>query len=186
MTAPWLSILVSNNQLSSRQVADCERTSRAQSMRLEDTLIANGVCTLRDISVAKAEAYGLEFIELSTTEVPPRIVELIPESVARENAILPLAEQGDSLIVATSEPDDLDTVKKLRFILNRVDAKSVCLQAAVDVDSVLLTVVDPLNELNPQLIERENLKAGESIELSAFSSVGGFYIKQNVAIALLY
>ena len=43
----------------------------------------------------------------------------MPESVARENAILPLAEEEDALKVIVSDPYDIDTVEKLRFILNR-------------------------------------------------------------------
>ena len=43
----------------------------------------------------------------------------MPESVARENAILPMAEEDGSLRVIVSDPQDLDTFEKLRFILNR-------------------------------------------------------------------
>jgi Ca-activated chloride channel family protein len=48
-----------------------------------------------------------------------RVCELIPESVARENTIVPIAEKGDKLVVRMSDPSDLDTIEKLRFILNR-------------------------------------------------------------------
>ena len=43
----------------------------------------------------------------------------MPESVARENAVLPMAEEDGALKVIVSDPLDLDTFEKLRFILNR-------------------------------------------------------------------
>jgi hypothetical protein len=51
--------------------------------------------------------------------IPPAVVELIPESVARENAIMPLALDGETLTVAAVDPDDIGLADKLRFILNK-------------------------------------------------------------------
>ena len=73
-----------------------------------------------EIMRAVAEEHGLDFIDLHEVVIPPSVVELVPESVARENAILPMAELDDgALRVIVSDPDDLDTFDKLRFILNR-------------------------------------------------------------------
>src|SRR4029079_8836088 len=47
------------------------------------------------------------------------MVELVPESVARENAVLPMAEEDGALKVIVSDPLDLDTFEKLRVILHR-------------------------------------------------------------------
>ena len=38
---------------------------------------------------------------------------------ARENAVLPLSEEEDTLRVIMSDPLDYDTREKLRFIMNR-------------------------------------------------------------------
>src|SRR6476620_980453 len=68
---------------------------------------------------AVAQEHGREYIDLTEVAIPENIIELVPESVARENAILPLAEEDDALKVIVSDPYDIDTVEKLRFILNR-------------------------------------------------------------------
>jgi hypothetical protein len=53
----------------------------------------------RVLSDADDEARGLE---------PPRaVLELIPESVARENIVLPLALDGRTLVVATADPSNI-------------------------------------------------------------------------------
>jgi type IV pilus assembly protein PilB len=67
----------------------------------------------------KAREHGLEFINLDDTVISPSVVELLPESVARENAVLPLDEEDGILRVVMSDPQDYDTREKLVFILNR-------------------------------------------------------------------
>ena len=51
---------------------------------------------------------------------PPRhVLELVPESVARENVVLPVRLDGDTLFVAAADPDNLLVSDKLTFILNK-------------------------------------------------------------------
>lgn len=57
--------------------------------------------------------------DLADLEIPDYVIELLPQSVALENRVLPLAETQDSLVVAVADPSDIETIEKLRFILNR-------------------------------------------------------------------
>jgi hypothetical protein len=51
---------------------------------------------------------------------PPRVVvELIPESVARENLCFPMRLDGETLFVAAADPGDVMLADKLRFIINK-------------------------------------------------------------------
>ncbi|MFO7901459.1 MAG: GspE/PulE family protein, partial [Pirellulaceae bacterium] len=52
-------------------------------------------------------------------QIPEEVVELVPESVARENVAVPLAQEDNALKVAVGDPFDIETIEKLRFILNR-------------------------------------------------------------------
>jgi uncharacterized protein (TIGR02996 family) len=58
-------------------------------------------------------------VRLNNFEVARPVLELVPESVARENFVLPLDAQWRTLLVAGTDPCDLGTVQKLEFILNR-------------------------------------------------------------------
>ena len=44
---------------------------------------------------------------------------MVPESVARENVVIPLAEENGVLQIVMSDPSDYETVTKLQFILNK-------------------------------------------------------------------
>lgn len=51
---------------------------------------------------------------------PPRaVLELVPESITRENLVLPITLHGNTLHCATTDPHNFDTSQKLTFILNR-------------------------------------------------------------------
>jgi hypothetical protein len=51
--------------------------------------------------------------------VPPAILELLPASVARENNVLPLALDRETLTLAAASADNISLADKLSFILNK-------------------------------------------------------------------
>src|SRR6476619_1805815 len=68
---------------------------------------------------------------------PPRaVLELVPESVARDNQILPLSLDGETLTCAAAHPDNLLVQDQLSFILNKrvrfVPAPPEAIRAAID------------------------------------------------------
>src|SRR5262245_9786286 len=67
---------------------------------------------------------------------PWAVVELVPESVARENLVFPLSLDGDTLTCAAADPTNLLVQDKLSFILNKrvrfVPARPEAIRAAID------------------------------------------------------
>lgn len=113
-------ILIRSRVISPEQLAEAEKVAKGQGKKVADALIELGYATGEEVMRAMAQQHGLDFINLNEVVIPPSIVELVPESVARENAVLPMTENEDgSLRVIVSDPLDLETFDKLRFILNR-------------------------------------------------------------------
>jgi len=117
--ADFLDILIRKGVVSPDQLNEAEQHSKDQRLSVGDALVGLGYATEEDVMRAMAEQHGMDFINLEDTPIPPHIVELVPESVARENKILPLSEEDDALTVLASDPLDLEAFDKLRFILNR-------------------------------------------------------------------
>ena len=86
---------------------------------VEDSLVKLGYAEADDIMKAKAEQHGLPFIELREIEIPPSVIELVPESLARENIVMPLAQGNGTIKVIMHDPLGFETIEKLRFVLNR-------------------------------------------------------------------
>ncbi len=115
----WPDILISRGVISPEQLAEAKQMAEESSLKLPDALSRLGYATGEDVTRAMAEQHGLDYVNLSEVTIPPSVVELVPESVARENAVLPLAETDGELQVIVSDPLDYETFDKLRFILNR-------------------------------------------------------------------
>jgi uncharacterized protein (TIGR02996 family) len=58
-------------------------------------------------------------VDLVGFEVPLEAIEFVPESVARENVLLPVGFRGRTLVLAMTDPKDAGLLEKLDFILNR-------------------------------------------------------------------
>ncbi len=112
-------LLIRQGTVSREQLREAEQLSRDQDMPIADALVKLDYATGAEVAKALAEFNGLEYVDLSEVRIPEEVVELVPESVARENVILPLAEEEDALKVIVTDPFDIETVEKLRFILNR-------------------------------------------------------------------
>jgi type IV pilus assembly protein PilB len=112
-------ILIRKRVISPEQLAEAKRLAKESGKKVADELVRLGYAGGDDVMRALAQEHGLDFVNLKEVVIPPSIVELVPESVARENAILPMSEDDGSLKVIVSDPLDYDTREKLRFILNR-------------------------------------------------------------------
>ena len=112
-------ILVRKGIIGRDQLQEAMAVQKSTGAKLPDALVKLGYCSAGDVISALAEHHGLQAINLDEVTVPAAVVELVPESVARENVILPLSSENGMLKVIMSDPMDLDTIQKLTFILNK-------------------------------------------------------------------
>ncbi len=119
MPADWLQKLVKQGLISTDQLGEAEDMAANMGIGVPDALVRLGYVSGIVVARAQAEAYGYDFINLDGREISPTVIELVPESVARENMVIPLSLEDDSLLVAVSDPMAVEVLDKLRFILNR-------------------------------------------------------------------
>jgi type IV pilus assembly protein PilB len=112
----WTEILVRRGVIGPDQLKEA---SHSPNGTVEEALIRLGYADADDIMKAKAEQHGLPFIQLQEIEIPPSVIELVPESLARENIVMPLAQESGVIRVIMHDPLDFETIDKLRFVLNR-------------------------------------------------------------------
>ncbi len=115
----YTEILIRQGIISPEQLAEAAEMADETGVKLPDALSRLGYASGDEVMRAMAEQHGHAYVNLSEVAIPPSVVELVPESVARENAVLPLAEGDGQLTVIVSDPLDFETIDKLRFILNR-------------------------------------------------------------------
>ncbi len=112
-------ILIRKGLLSADQIAEAKVLQQQTGAKLQEALVKLEYVTLEDVMAAIAEHSGLKSISLTDVTIPPSIIELVPESVARENVVIPYTEENGMLQIVMSDPSDYETVTKLQFILNK-------------------------------------------------------------------
>jgi type IV pilus assembly protein PilB len=112
-------ILLRNGVLGPDQLDEALRLSQQTGTKLQEALVKLNYASQAEVMAAIAEFHNLQFVDLEQVEIPKAVIELVPESVARENVVLPLALEGNVLKIITSDPANYDTMQKLQFILNK-------------------------------------------------------------------
>ena len=119
MANAFSQILVAEGIVSAEQFAEAVRIAGTSGKQVHDEVVRLGYAPGEKVMKALAKAHRLKFVNLADIAVTEEVIDLLPESVARENTIFPLSESGGSLRIATCDPTDMDAQEKLRFILNR-------------------------------------------------------------------
>ncbi len=115
----FLHQFVDDGTISADQLAEAIATARNLGIMPEDALVRLEYVPEERIAAAKAKEFGFQFTDLDNSEIPHSVIELIPESVARENSCIAVDFVNDKLIVAVVDPMNLEVMDKLRFILNK-------------------------------------------------------------------
>ena len=109
----WTEILVRRGVIGPDQLREA---SSSQNSTVEEALIRLGYADADDIMKAKAEQFGMDFVELREIEIPSSVVELVPESLARENVVMPLAQENGAIKVIMHDPMNFDTRSEERRV----------------------------------------------------------------------
>ncbi len=115
----WTEILIKRGVVGPDQLKGARRIGA--SVTLEEALTKlGGPAEGDDIMKAKGRAtrHALHRV-CHEIEIPASVVELVPESLARENIVMPLAQENGAIKVIMHNPMDFETIDKLRFVLNR-------------------------------------------------------------------
>jgi type IV pilus assembly protein PilB len=120
MADDWIQKLVKDGIISKEQYAEAKDLASRLGIKLEDALQKLGYVTPADIGQAQARQFGYEFVDLAAVQIPSAVIQMVPESVARENLVIPMAlDDNSTLTVAMHDPMRLDVLDKLRFIINK-------------------------------------------------------------------
>jgi len=112
-------ILVRKKVLSPEQLDEAINLGESTGIKLQDALAKLNYSSPTETVAAMAEFYNVPFVDLTTIEIPKTVIELVPESVARENIVIPLSLEGNTLKLITSDPTNYEAMQKLQFILNK-------------------------------------------------------------------
>ena len=132
----WLNRFVEDGTIGESQLEESRNMAANLGIPVEDALVRLGYISAADLGQAQASEFGYEYIELEGRQIPNAVIELVTESMARENIVIPIESDGDSVVIAMHNPNNIEVIDKLRFVLNReirpVMAPMESIQAAIN------------------------------------------------------
>ena len=111
--------------LVTRKQVDSARSRLNGASNVVDLLVKDGVVSETDVSRTLATQAHMDWIDISTRVIPPEVIKQIRVEVARRFKVIPVGFGETGLIVAVSDPLDIDTIDSLSFLLQR-EIELVC------------------------------------------------------------
>jgi type IV pilus assembly protein PilB len=87
--------------------------------------------TAEDVSNALASQYGMESVDLSQIEIDPEAVKMVSVSMTQVYRIVPIAFVDNVLTIAMADPQNINALDDLRFMLNCEIAATVAPESQV-------------------------------------------------------
>ncbi len=147
------SFIISSGLLKENQFDVCLKKAQKNNENVEDILVAEKLVSHEDLIRLKAYILGIPFVTLEKEKIPPDILRIIPEHIARTHNIVALRKQGKDLEVAMLDPEDLKTIE---FIKKKANLKIVSrLTTPQSVKNVLSQYQESLQAEFGEIIKQE-------------------------------
>jgi type IV pilus assembly protein PilB len=123
--------LLDSGLVNKKQLEKCEKEAQNSNQKLEDILIKSGTVKEEELVKLKAYILGIPFVNLEEEKIPPEVLQIIPEPIARKQNIVAFRQTGRNLEVAMLDPDDLQTIEfikkkaNLRILPRLTSAESI-------------------------------------------------------------
>lgn len=108
-----------------------QNKAQAQNKKIEEILVSENYIKENQLVQLKAYILGIPFINLEKADVPPDVLNIIPEPIANKYNIVAYKKKGNDLEVAMLDPEDLqilEFVKKktnLKILPRLTDSQSI-------------------------------------------------------------
>jgi type IV pilus assembly protein PilB len=105
--------------LVTRKQIDSARSRLNGASNVVDLLVKDGVVSETEVSRTLATQAHMDWIDIATLVIPPEVIKQIRVEDARRFKVIPVGFGDTGLIVAVSDPLDIDTIDSLSFLLQR-------------------------------------------------------------------
>lgn len=88
---------------------------KSRDERLGDALLRRGYITEQQLIEVLEFQLGIPHVNLYRYPFDPKLFNIVPKGIAKQNMIVPLKKDGDRLFVAMADPMDYNTIEDLRL-----------------------------------------------------------------------
>ena len=112
-------LLVSSGVISQEQLGRALARQKETKKRLVEELIDDGIITEQQLIDTLRLQLGIEFVDLSTVEPDPQLVDVLPRNIAKKYGVTPVRLHGNTLYLAMSDPLNFMAQEEVRVATHR-------------------------------------------------------------------
>ena len=112
-------LLVSSGVISQEQLGRALARQKETKKRLGEELIDDGIITEQQLIDTLRLQLGIEFVDLSTVEPDPQLVDVLPRNIAKKYGVTPVRLHGNTLYLAMSDPLNFMAQEEVRVATHR-------------------------------------------------------------------
>ncbi len=139
-------LLVDEKLITEEQLAKALEEQRRNGGKIGTNLVKLGFITESTLTQFLGKQFSVSAIDLGTFEIDRECVSMIPYDIARKYFALPVAREGNRLIVAMANPDNHFAIDGIKFITSMDVEPMVCSESS------LLTAIEDSYNL-PDLLD---------------------------------
>ena len=159
-------VLIDMGMIDQGQLEHALRIQKETGQRLGKVLIAENLVSAADIAKALARRLSIEYIELGDMAIPKDTLALIPFETCTRYDVVPIGEQGATLLVAMADPtnvfalDDLRLVtgRDVRIVVASPDEIDIVLSRMVSLDDAVTGAVANADDWEDEHVPLEDIK----------------------------
>lgn len=114
------SFLSDTNLVNEKDFDSALKEAKKTEKRVGDVLVSKGLISQEELIKIQAYILGIPFVDLEKEKIPPEILRIIPEPIAKSHNIIAFRKRGKDLEVAMLDPEDLRTIE---FIKKKTDLR---------------------------------------------------------------
>lgn len=135
-------ILIRNGWITWEQLDDALKTQKLTGDILGKILLSKGYVSDKDFQRALAIHFGMSFVDFDKIKILPEVTQFVPKAIAYEHHIFPLVKKTPTLLVAISNPNNLDCYSALSKIAPDYEILTA-LATTADIEKALRTHYGP-------------------------------------------
>lgn len=106
--------LIDEGMLTAEQLKKAQDEEKRTGQRLRNVLVKLGFIDEGDLVQFVSDKLGIPRIELSNYIIDPKIIELVPEAIARKYGVIPVLKIGSRLTCAMTDPWNIFAIDEIR------------------------------------------------------------------------
>src|SRR5712691_3948833 len=129
-------LLLKAKLITQEQLDAALKSQREEGGKLGEALVRVGVVSEAAITETLSQQFGVPSIDLSTFEIDPNVIKVVPGDVARKYGVLHVNKTGATLTIAMGDPTNVFAMDDIKFMtgynVEPVVASELALRKAID------------------------------------------------------